>query len=164
MYDGTSSAPPPRSPRPHNGTGADSVLTLAQFVRHAEKFGPELVVETAAGSLSADELAHLEAEIALLGRRNGKPARSRQRRTTDALREQVLVLRDRGLLPTVIADTLNVSDRRVQTILAESRRSENGAGKRLNHAGGNAAKAVARPAAHPGRQAAPEPAERAGRP
>jgi hypothetical protein len=132
-----------------------SASAFAGYLRHAERFGSELVLGAAAGSLSADELARLEAELVLLNaRKNGKPTKSgrparSQRRTTDELRGQVLVLRNRGLVPTAIADVLNISDRRVQAILAEARRSENGGSNRPIHAKKNAAKAVARPATHP---------------
>jgi hypothetical protein len=139
---------------------------LAQFLRHAEKFGAECVLE-AAGSPTAGELVELEAELVLLehrkgkkgkpANRNGRPARTRQRRTTAELREHVVALRTRGMVPTAIADALNLSDRRVQAILAESRRSRNRAHKRLNHAKKYAAKGIGRPAARIGRQAAPEP-------
>jgi len=40
-------------------------------------------------------------------------------RTTVPLRQQVADLRERGLVPTVIADVLNLSDRRVESILRD---------------------------------------------
>jgi hypothetical protein len=42
-----------------------------------------------------------------------------KRRTTVPLRHQVADLRQRGLVPTAIADVLNLSDRRVNQILRE---------------------------------------------
>jgi DNA-binding NarL/FixJ family response regulator len=109
--------------------------TLAEFVRHLERYGPELLLETAATFLSAQELLELELAVAGHGHRNGKPAGGkngkprlqRQRRTTPRLREQVLELHRRGLLPAAIADQLNLSDRRVAEIIADSRRPENDA-------------------------------------
>jgi hypothetical protein len=148
-----------------------SAPTLEQLRRHTARFGLECLpkaektkntcsgsclLEAAAAYLGVDELTLLEAELVRSTSSNGKPVRTRQRRTTGELREQVLALHNRGLRPTVIADALNIGDRRVQAILATSRMSENGGGKRLNHARKNAAKGVGRPAAHPGRQAASE--------
>jgi hypothetical protein len=40
-------------------------------------------------------------------------AGKRRRRTTPTLRAQVAALRRRGMVPSAIADTLNISDRRV---------------------------------------------------
>jgi hypothetical protein len=58
---------------------------------------------------------------------NGKPAGKRRRRTTVDLRDSVLALRDRGLIGAAIADTLNISDRRVTEILTRYQTSQNGA-------------------------------------
>jgi hypothetical protein len=115
----------------HLATIDASHPTLEQFKTHARKFGPDCVVETARDRLSPAQLAELELEIATLGSGNGKPAGTRQRRTTDDLAGQVLALRDRGVMPAAIADTLNLSDRRVANILSRSRPSRNGAEKRL---------------------------------
>jgi hypothetical protein len=115
-------------------TRSDTVRpTLAAFVRHAQLFGPECVVETASGYLSEVEMSTLVLELALLASANGG-VRARRRRTTDTLRAQVVALRERGLVPAAIADVLAVSDRRVASILARSTPSENGARKRLNQA------------------------------
>jgi len=114
--------------------------TLKMFIRHAERFGPECVAETAAAYLPPAEVGVLEAELALVGNRNGNRARARQRRSTPSLREQVLALRERGLVAAAIADTLNLSDRRVRELLNGSGHRENRAEKRLNQAEENAAK------------------------
>jgi hypothetical protein len=121
--------------------------TPRQFARHAELFGPECVVETAAAYLPAAEVARLEIELARLNRKGGKPrpAARRQRRTTWSLLEQVRELDRRGMVSAAIADTLNVSDRRVTAILAQSQTSRNGARKRLGRAANSAAKASPRP-------------------
>ncbi|HEY2373270.1 MAG TPA: hypothetical protein VGH82_12150 [Gaiellaceae bacterium] len=42
----------------------------------------------------------------------------RQRRSGPTVKTQILELHSRRVVPSAIADTLNVSDRRVQTILA----------------------------------------------
>jgi hypothetical protein len=99
--------------------------TLSQFVRHAELFGSELVVETAADDLTSSGLVVLETELALLarrnGKRNGKPAATRQRRTTPDLQRQVTALRALGMVPAAIADTLNISDRRCRELIRAER-------------------------------------------
>ena len=41
----------------------------------------------------------------------------KRRHTTETMKTKVLNLRDRGVLPAQIADTLNISDRRVSDIL-----------------------------------------------
>jgi hypothetical protein len=160
------------------------------YVRHAVRYGCELVVETARQELAREAnsrrqvmpgpvdltwlperererllderiaarsvfrawlegemqaVERLPAEIALVRRKAGKPsaAASRQRRSTPALREQVVGLHERGLLPTVIADTLNVSDRRVRELLRAAGYRRNGHRKRLVQARVFAAKPVA---------------------
>jgi hypothetical protein len=107
--------------------------TVEQFICHAQRFGAEYVRETAERYLAAPELAALDAELALLAHRNGKPT-ARQRRTTATLRAQVVELDRRGLVRAAIADALNISDRRVADILGKSRTSENGGQKRLAQA------------------------------
>lgn len=109
--------------------------TLKQFIRHAERFGPELVVETARTCLTSDEVNVLELAIIECGRKNGKRTTgSRRRRTTDKLEEHVLELDRRGMVRTAIADTLNIADRRVAEILRKSGTSQNGGQKRLAQA------------------------------
>jgi len=55
---------------------------------------------------------------------NASPARQAgprsKRHTRLALRQQVIELHQRGLLPTAIADALNVSDRRVKEVLSQA--------------------------------------------
>ena len=77
-----------------------------QLHRHAEKFRSEGVAEVARAY--GIELVVRDADAK-------RPRRSR--RTTAALEAQVVDLRARGLIPTAIADTLNLADRRVQEIL-----------------------------------------------
>jgi hypothetical protein len=76
-----------------------------RLLRHAERFGPELVKETAA-------------ELGVSLRVKAGPRPKRRRRTSAELLAQVAELRSRGLLPAAIADALNVSDRRVRDVLA----------------------------------------------
>jgi hypothetical protein len=115
--------------------------TLDEFVRHARLFGLEDVVETARAYLAPPELAALELEVAQLGAKNGRPAATRQRRTTTQLQEQVRALRDRGMVPGAIADTLNISDRRTESLLRQAT-TPNGGRKGLSQAKDSAAKAV----------------------
>ena len=86
--------------------------TLDELRRHAQRFGIDCVIETARDYLTAAEVAELELDMASA---NGGP---RRRRTTTALREQVEALARRGLVRSAIADTLNISDRRVAAMLA----------------------------------------------
>lgn len=83
------------------------VPTAEQLRRHAERFGPDGVNETA---------RQLGVETCV------RPAqKAKQRRhTTRNLRGQVLELHRRGAMAEAIADTLDVSDRRVQSILASA--------------------------------------------
>ncbi|HEY2371391.1 MAG TPA: hypothetical protein VGH82_02475 [Gaiellaceae bacterium] len=81
--------------------------TAAQLFKHAEKFGPECVNETAAQY--GVKLERLAVE---------KP--KRQRRSGPTVKAQVLELHGRGALPAAIADTLNLSDRRVKELLRDA--------------------------------------------
>jgi hypothetical protein len=72
---------------------------------HAEKFGPEGVNETA-------QVYGVNMKV-----KKAAPKPKRRRRTTAELRHQVLELHRRKIVPAAIADTLNVSDRRVAQIL-----------------------------------------------
>jgi hypothetical protein len=116
----TALAPPPPSPagactrdkrRRRTLNRTDTLRpALADFVRHARRFGPECVVETARDYLIGGDLVELEADLVLL---DVGHAGKRRRRTTPTLRAQVAALRRRGMVPSAIADTLNISDRRV---------------------------------------------------
>jgi len=75
--------------------------------RHAERFGPDFVKETA--EAYGIDLRNVSARP--------KSAEKRTRRTTETLKTKVLNLHARGVVPTAIADVLNVSDRRVKEIL-----------------------------------------------
>ena len=74
-------------------------------MRHAERFGTEGV---------ADVAREYEADMRRL-KKEDKP--KLRRRTNDELRGQVLELVSRGVVKTAIADTLNISDRRIDAIL-----------------------------------------------
>lgn len=83
-----------------------SAPSAEQLRRHAARFGAEGINETGA-AYGID-----------LGRKirdETKP--SRQRRSSAQLRAEVIELHSRGVLPEAIADTLNVSDRRVKALL-----------------------------------------------
>jgi transcriptional regulator len=53
----------------------------------------------------------------MAGKRLVEVVRAGRRRTTECLRVKVLNLHERGVVPAAIADTLNVSDRRVKEIV-----------------------------------------------
>ena len=73
--------------------------------RHSQRFGPELVNETG-------KLLGVDANV------KRQPAKvKRQRRTTADVSAQVVELHGRGIVDAAIADTLNLSDRRVREIL-----------------------------------------------
>ena len=83
-------------------------ITAEMFRRHADKFGPESVRETA---------AELGVE---LSRSTVTPARKApkfRRRTTASLTRDVREMRGRGVVVTAIADSLNISDRRVKELI-----------------------------------------------
>jgi len=75
--------------------------------KHAARFGPEFVKETA-GAFGVP-LAGVAAAP--------KSKDKRQRRTTETVTAKVLNLHQRGVVAAAIADQLNISDRRVATIL-----------------------------------------------
>jgi hypothetical protein len=83
--------------------------TEAALRKHARRFGNECVSEIA-------DAYGLTATAAELAETSGK----RQRRTTESLRAQVIALRDRGVVPAAIGDTLNISDSRVRKLLAQA--------------------------------------------
>jgi len=96
-----------RPTKAEHGAVVTVAPTAEDFHRHAQLYGPELVKETAA-AFGGKELSVTAAP---------KSTAKRQRRTTSSLREQILGLHRRGLVPAAIADTLSVSDRRVKEIL-----------------------------------------------
>jgi hypothetical protein len=106
----------------------DHTATVAAYVRHARRFGSECVADTARAHLTAAALAELQVDLAAFVGSNGA---ARQRHTTTALREQVEALARRGLMPSAIADTLHIGDRRVAAILASRPTPEIGTQKRL---------------------------------
>ncbi len=82
-------------------------LTGDRLHRHAERFGPDTVKATA-------EMHGLDLRVKS---QTGRP--KRRRRTSEDLRREVAELRGRGMVPSAIADVLNVSDRRVSALLRE---------------------------------------------
>lgn len=81
--------------------------TAEELHKHVARFGPDGVAEIK----DAYELTLLNVSAA--------PASKapRARRTTESMKTKVLNLHERGVVPAAIADTLNISDRRVQDIL-----------------------------------------------
>jgi hypothetical protein len=75
--------------------------------RHATRFGLEFVKAT------AEAFGIYLRNVAAVP----KSTEKKTRRTTETLRAKVLNLHERGVVPAAIADTLNVSDRRVAQIL-----------------------------------------------
>lgn len=88
---------------PKSNRGADAYLL------HAQRFGPELVEETA-----KQHGVDLRVQA---------PKAKRMRRTTPNVRGQVLELASRGTVTEAIADVLNLSDRRVREILASEQQA-----------------------------------------
>jgi hypothetical protein len=126
--------------------------TYHELLTHARKFGVECVFETATTYLARRELALLRSELDELSsssKRSRRPTTSKHRRTNGDLIEQVIVLRDAGLLPAAIADKLNLGERRVRSILATSQSSRSPAPKWLNQAVDDASYAVGRLVGHP---------------
>jgi hypothetical protein len=74
------------------------------YRRHSRRFGSECVAET------ARQLGSAVTPVP-------KSAAKRQWRMNSSVREQVLGLHRRGVVPAAIADTLNLSGRRVREIL-----------------------------------------------
>jgi len=101
--------------------------TLAEFIRHAELYGTELVYETAEDFLGESELMQLLLE---LNRIDGKPApghrftkpTKRRRLTTAQQIKAAEYLRAEGAPNSRIATHLGVGVKRVETIFKEARR------------------------------------------
>jgi hypothetical protein len=109
--------------------GSPTAVPLAEYMRHAELFGVELVYETASGNgFSERELARLRVELDAIeaGRKRGRfTVGSRRRRTPEETAEAVRMLRDEGLVIAAIADKLGISDRHVKRCLNGSERPKN---------------------------------------
>lgn len=91
----------------------------------------------------------LPAEIALARRQAGKKDTNppkRGRATTAGLRASVIELHERGLMLPAIADTLNISDRRVREVLRDAGNLRNGHRKRPVQAAVSADTRVGQPA------------------
>ena len=96
------------------------------------------------------QLTVFETETTQARAPKGRPVAKRQRRTSVELRAQVLGLRDRGLVPTAIADALNISDRRCREILSRLGNPENGGHNPSVQAAQDAANAVGGVMGRPG--------------
>jgi hypothetical protein len=108
---------------------ADRDRLLDERIAAREAFRAELIA-------MKRDLERLPAEIALARAKAGKTktAQTPRRRTTPALREQVLALHERGLVVSAIGNTLNVSDRRVRELLAPAGNRRNGGRQASVHA------------------------------
>ena len=85
--------------------------TEEAFRKHRHSHGGEGIAEVAGSydlKAAAREAKRLE------------PKAKRNRRTNAELRAEVLALHERGLVPTAIADVLNLSDRRVKTLVQQA--------------------------------------------
>lgn len=60
------------------------------------------------------------AGVAKEAKRLDRSTAKRHRRSSAALRAEILELHERGLIPAAIADALNVSDRRVKALLPKA--------------------------------------------
>jgi hypothetical protein len=97
---------------------------VEKFVRHAQAFGPELVIETAASLLPERDVARLRVEVDALERRARRRfgANPRRRRSTQETMLAVLALREQGLVLGFIGEKLGISEKRVRELLARHRR------------------------------------------
>jgi hypothetical protein len=97
-----------------------------QFLRHAQLFGTELVIETAARLLPERELARLRVEIDPLSRRRRRrfaPSPRRRRSTMETMLACV-DMREQGLVIGLIAEKLSISEKTVKELLARHRREQ----------------------------------------
>ena len=75
--------------------------------KHAQRFSPDGVSEIRDAY-----------QVTLLNMSPAPTSKApRTRRTTESMKTKVLNLHERGVVPAAIADTLNISDRRVSAIL-----------------------------------------------
>jgi hypothetical protein len=91
-----------------DGRGRSGPLEVPEgdaFHRHARRFGPELVNETA-------KLLGVDTSV-----KRAVPKLKRHRRTNAELTAQVVELHARGVVDSAIADTLNIGDERVRSIV-----------------------------------------------
>jgi DNA-directed RNA polymerase specialized sigma24 family protein len=96
--------------------------TLAEYVRHAEKFGTELVYETAEqDGLPAKELALLRVEIDYLvatAKSGGYSVGKKRQRSKEETAKAVELLSVAGLTRREIAEKMVLSDKTVDRYLA----------------------------------------------
>lgn len=104
------------------------MTTLHAFTLHARRHGTELVEETAALYLPADELTSLRIELDVLerGRRgtNGFSNGRRRKRSTEETAEMVNHLLAGGLVPEAVADKLGISDNHLRRVLSPSKATD----------------------------------------
>jgi hypothetical protein len=95
-----------------------------EFVRHAQAFGPELVIETAQQMLPEREVARLRVDVDALNhrssRRTSRP--TRRRRSTQETMLAAVALREQGLVIGYVAELLGISVKTVRELLARHRR------------------------------------------
>lgn len=95
--------------------------TLAELLRHAERFGSEGVYETGAAFLAPSALARLRVDLDQVERnrrgRYGTKIGKARRRSPEETKAMVTQLSVEGLIVSAIADKLGVSDAYVTRIL-----------------------------------------------
>lgn len=89
--------------------------------RHAELFGPDLVIETAEPLLTERELARLRVEVDALERRRSRYGPRRRRSEAETMLAAV-AMREEGLVLAYIAEKLGVTEKTVKELLARHRR------------------------------------------
>jgi len=94
-----------------------------RFLRHAQLFGADFVLETAKPLLTEREVARLRVEVDLLDRRSSsRSSRPRRRRSTEETMLAAVAMRDEGLVIGYIAEKLGISVKTVKELLARHRR------------------------------------------
>jgi hypothetical protein len=103
---------------------SEVVPGFEQFLRHAELFGPESVIEVAEQLLPEREVARLRVEVDALHRRSSRRASRlpRRRRSTQETLIAVVALREQGLVIGYIAEKLSITEKTVKELLARHRR------------------------------------------
>jgi hypothetical protein len=101
-----------------------SDISVEAFLRHAQLFGPESVIETAEQLLPERELARLRVELDGLHRRSSRRASRlpRRRRSTHETLLACVALREQGLVVPYVAEKLGISVKWVMELLARYRR------------------------------------------
>jgi hypothetical protein len=92
-----------------------------RFLRHAQLYGADLVLETAESLLAERELARLRVEVDALDRRRPRYGPRRRRSETETMLAAV-AMREEGFVIGYIAEKLGVTEKTVKELLARHRR------------------------------------------